>query len=247
MPGIVALCRPEQTAEGAGVNVVIMMKVTSFCGCFLALYVATLNAQAPGTASPAGQAPAGQQPTGPAPTNPAQPNPAQTNPAPTSPAPTSPTPASQEPATQTPEAPKPTSLVPTTPPPVRIPPQQHLAEARRILDGVSDKSFPDEGRKIFAQLQKDMSGLVSNFGSAEPKASVWMTNMYDVERSLALLIGGGNGLTPIPIGDKGKISKVEPADPATREALQEVRTRVELFYDSATTGLNTTTSPAPAP
>jgi hypothetical protein len=129
---------------------------------------------------------------------------------------------------------------------VRIPPQQHLAEAKRILDGLSEKSFPDMGRKIFAQLQKDMSSLVSNFGGAEPKPSVWMTNMYDVERSLALLVGGGNGLTPAPAAEKGKVSKVEPADPETRTALQEIRTRVELFYDAATTGMGTGT-PAPAP
>jgi hypothetical protein len=207
MPGIVTLCRPEQTAVANGASVVLMMKVTSLCGCFLALAcVAALKAQAP----------AGQ---------------------PTSPAPT----------TQTPTGPAPTSVVPTTPPPVRIPPQQHLAEVRRVLDGVSEKSFPDEGKKIFAQLQKDTSALVSNYGSAESKTSLWMTNMYDVERGLALLIGGGNGLTPTPTGDKGKLSKVEPTDPGTREALQEMRTDVELFYDAATTGLNTSTAPAPAP
>ena len=71
--------------------------------------------------------------------------------------------------------------------------------------------------------------------------------MYDVERSLALLVGGGNGLTPAPTEEKGKVSKVEPADPETRTALQEVRTRVELFYDAATTGMTTATAPAPAP
>jgi len=137
--------------------------------------------------------------------------------------------------------------LPTTPPPVKIPPQQHLAEAGRILDGVSDKSFPNEGSKILAELKKDMSSLVSNFGSAEPKASVWMTNMYDVERNLALLVGGGNGLTPVPTEEKPKPSKTEPTDPATRTALQDVRTHVELFYDAATTGLSTSTAPAPAP
>jgi hypothetical protein len=205
-----------------GATVVFMTKMTSLCGCFLAFAcVVTLKAQAP----------AGQP----------------TSPGPTSQTPTSPAPTSQAPSSQTPAAPAPTSVVPTTPPPVRIPPQQRLAEVRRILDGVSDKSFPDEGKKIFAQLQKDMSALVTNYGSAEPKASVWMTNMYDVERGLALLIGGGNGLTAIPTGDKGKLSKVEPTDPGTREALQEMRTDVELFYDAATTGLNTSTTPVPAP
>jgi hypothetical protein len=130
---------------------------------------------------------------------------------------------------------------------VKIPPQQHLAEARRILDGVSDKSFPDDGRKILTELKKDMSGLVSNFGSAEPKASVWMTNMYDVERNLALLVGGSNGLTAAPTEEKAKPSKTEPTDSVTRTALQEVRTHVELFYDAATTGLGTSTSTPPSP
>ena len=130
---------------------------------------------------------------------------------------------------------------------MRIPPQQHLAEAQRALDGVSDKSFPDQGKKIFGQLQKDMASLVSTFGGADGKASVWSTKMSDVERSLALLIGGGNGLIPVPTEDKGKISKVEPTDPAARAALQEVRTHVELFYDAATTGFTTIASPAPAP
>ena len=92
-----------------------------------------------------------------------------------------------------------------------------------------------------------MSGLVSNFGSAEPKASVWMTNMYDVERNLALLVGGSNGLTAVPTEEKAKPSKTEPTDPATRTALQEVRTHVELFYDAATTGLGTSTGTPPPP
>jgi hypothetical protein len=208
MPGIVTLCRPEQTAQTAGAKVVIMITVTRPLACFLALAcVVPLRAQAP----------------------------------------TAQTSTSSPPTSQTPAAPKPTSEVPTTPPPVRIPPQQHLTEAQRLLDGVSDKSFPEYGAKVFTQLKKDMSALEANYGATEPKASAWTTNMSDVERGLALLIGGGNGLTAVPSEDKGKISKVEPTDPATRTALQEIRTHVELFYDAATTGLSATTTPAPAP
>jgi hypothetical protein len=126
-------------------------------------------------------------------------------------------------------------VVPTTPPRPRIPPQQHLAEARRQLDGVPESAIPGDGRKFFAQVQKAMASLSMKYAESPSKIADWLTDLHDLERNVAVLIGSSNGLPAATTDGKGKPSKVEVTDPAARETLQAFRTRVELFYDAATT------------
>ena len=129
----------------------------------------------------------------------------------------------------------PNPVTPTTPPRPRISPQQHLAEARRAIDGLSEASIPEDGRKCFAQVQKDLVALVAKYEEAPSKTFEWLTDLHDLERNVALLIGSSNGLPAATSDGKGKPSKVEVSDPAARAMLQAFRTHVELFYDAATT------------
>ena len=62
-----------------------------------------------------------------------------------------------------------------------------------------------------------------------------LTDLHDLERNIALLIGSSNGLPAANTDGKGKASKVEVVDPGARAMLQAFRTSVELFYDAATT------------
>jgi hypothetical protein len=120
----------------------------------------------------------------------------------------------------------------TTPPPPRISPEQHLADAERVLSGVSDKSLPSAARRNLAQLRKDFESLTKSFKGNELKVSVWQPAMYDTERDLVLLVGGGGIDTIETKAIPGLAAQV--AEPLTREGLETFRTHLELFYDVAT-------------
>jgi hypothetical protein len=137
-------------------------------------------------------------------------------------------------------------LTPTTPPRPRISPQQHLAEAQRILETVSGDSIPKDGDKFFDQIKKDMAALTAKYNEAPSKIFDWLPDLHDLERNVALLIGSSNAFPPPANDSKGKPPKVEVAEPAARTALQEFRTHVELFYDAATTISFGPTTAAPA-
>jgi hypothetical protein len=124
---------------------------------------------------------------------------------------------------------------PTAPPRPRISPQEHLAEAQRALEGVSEAAIPEDGRKLFAQVQKDMAALTAKFGEAPAKSAEWLADLHNIERNVTLLVGSSNGLPAATTDGKDKPSKIEVADPGARAMLQSFRTHIELFYDAATT------------
>ena len=113
-----------------------------------------------------------------------------------------------------------------------MPARQHLAEAARSLAGVSDESLRSETKKNVVQLRKDFETLSSSYKASPANAADWQLPLYDVERDLVLLVGGG-GLEPAveakPI--PGLAAEV-PESPA-RTALEAFRTHLELFYDAA--------------
>jgi hypothetical protein len=120
-----------------------------------------------------------------------------------------------------------------------VPAPQHLAEAARSLAGVSDESLRSdtkknraELRKDLVQLRKDFETLTANYKASPANSADWQPALWDVERDLVLLVGGG-GLEPAveakPI--PGLAAEV-PESPA-RTALEEFRTHLELFYDAA--------------
>jgi hypothetical protein len=133
----------------------------------------------------------------------------------------------------------PTITAPASTPPAtnmapRISPQQHLADARRELSGISEKSVPADAQKNFSQLLKDFSALASS-AEAQPETAGWRSTFYDVERDLVRLVGGGGPPAPAREPDANPLPKAEVPDAGTRAILQAFRTHIELFYDAATT------------
>ena len=124
------------------------------------------------------------------------------------------------------------SPVPTTPPKPRVAPEHYLADAERALAGVSDQSMRSQTKKNLVELRKDFASLSAKYKASPDKASEWQPVLYDVERDLVLLVGGGGPEQ----ADEPKVIPglpVEVSDPATREALAAFRTQVELFLDAA--------------
>ena len=133
-----------------------------------------------------------------------------------------------------------------------ISPRQYLDSAKQALSGVAEESLPKDARKVFSQLQSDFAGLSSAYSTGQPPLHVgadgrttegvapdWMTRFYDVERDLALLIGGGAMLAPtanslLGPDDVPDISLVGQKDPnmANRTVLERFRMQLELFYDA---------------
>lgn len=123
-------------------------------------------------------------------------------------------------------------LLPATPPKPRVTPEQYLAEASRMLAAVSDQSMGSKTKKNLVELRKDFESLSTKYKASPDKASEWQPVLYDVERDLVLLVGGGG---PEQANEPKVIPglPVEVSDPATREALAAFRTQVELFLDAA--------------
>jgi len=133
----------------------------------------------------------------------------------------------------------PTTTAAASTPPVtniapRISPQQHLADAKRELSGISEKSVPADAQKDLSQLLKHFSALVSS-AEAQPETAGWRSIFYDVERDLVRLVGSGGPPAPAREPDANPLPKAEVPDAGTRAILQAFRTHVELFYDAATT------------
>jgi hypothetical protein len=139
-----------------------------------------------------------------------------------------------------------------------ISPRQYLDSAKQVLSGVAEESLPKDAKKVFSQLQSDFAGLSSAYSSGQPPLQVrgdaktadiegvppdWMSRFYDVERDLALLIGGGAMLAPtanslLGPDDVPDISLVGQKDPnmANRTVLERFRVQLELFYDATGRG-----------
>jgi hypothetical protein len=143
----------------------------------------------------------------------------------------------------------PTTTAAASTPPVtniapRISPQQHLADAKRELSGISEKSVPVDAQKDLSQLLKHFSALASS-AEAQPETAGWRSIFYDVERDLVRLVGGGGPPAPAREPDANPLPKAEVPDSGTRAILQAFRTHVERFYDAATTRDPGTATPPP--
>jgi hypothetical protein len=117
------------------------------------------------------------------------------------------------------------------PPQPSVPAPQHLAEAARSLAGVSDESLRSETKKNLVQLRKDFEALSANYKKSPENAADWQPALYDVERDLVLLVGGG-GLEPVDAPKPIPGLAAEVPDSPARTALEEFRTHLELFYDA---------------
>jgi hypothetical protein len=112
-----------------------------------------------------------------------------------------------------------------------VPAPQHLAEAARSLAGVSDESLRSETKKNLVQLRKDFETLSAKYKASPADTVDWQPALYDVERDLVLLVGGGG---PEPAGEGKPVPGLaaEVPDSPARTALEEFRTHLELFYDA---------------
>ena len=123
-----------------------------------------------------------------------------------------------------------------------VPAPQHLAEAASSLGGVSDESLRSDTKKNLVQLRKDFETLSANYKKSPENAADWQPALYDVERDLVLLVGGG-GLEPTSEAKPIPGLAAEVPDSPARTALGEFRTHLELFFD-ATSSVH---AQAPAP
>ncbi len=150
----------------------------------------------------------------------------------------------------------PTSPQGAQPPTPAVTAKQYLDNAKQALSGVAGETLPKDAQKVFSQLQSDFAGLSSAYSTSQPPLQDakptdiegvppdWMTRFYDVERDLALLIGGGAMLPPTTASsllspeDVPDISLLAQKDPsmATRTALERFRVQLELFYDATGRG-----------
>jgi hypothetical protein len=129
--------------------------------------------------------------------------------------------------------------------------KQYLDNAKQILSEVADESLPNDARKVFSQLRTNFDNLSSVYSASqagadskitngEGEAPVWMNSFYDVERDLALLIGGGAMLSPSSASpllnpqDVPDISILRQQDPSlsNRTVLERFRLQLELFFDA---------------
>ena len=120
---------------------------------------------------------------------------------------------------------------PSQPSQPSVPAPQHLAEAARSLAGVSDESLRSDTKKNLVQLRKDFETLSANYKKSPENAGDWQPALYDVERDLVLLVGGG-GLEPVDAPKPIPGLAAEVPDSPARTALEEFRTHLELFYDA---------------
>jgi len=120
---------------------------------------------------------------------------------------------------------------PSQPSQPSVPAPQHLAEAARSLAGVSDESLRSDTKKNLVQLRKDFETLSANYKKSPENAADWQPALYDVERDLVLLVGGG-GLEPTSEAKPIPGLAAEVPDSPARTALGEFRTHLELFFDA---------------
>jgi hypothetical protein len=118
----------------------------------------------------------------------------------------------------------------TAQPPVPAP--QYLAEAARSLAGVSDESLRSDTKKNLVQLRKDFETLSANYKASPANAADWQPALWDVERGLVLLVGGGGPEPAVEAKPIPGLPAEVPESPA-RTALEEFRTYLELFFDAA--------------
>jgi len=81
------------------------------------------------------------------------------------------------------------------------------------------------------QLRKDFETLSANYKKSPENAADWQPALYDVERDLVLLVGGG-GLEPTSEAKPIPGLAAEVPDSPARTALGEFRTHLELFFDA---------------
>lgn len=122
-----------------------------------------------------------------------------------------------------------------------VPAPQHLAEAASSLGGVSDESLRSDTKKNLVQLRKDFETLSANYKKSPENAADWQPALYDVERDLVLLVGGG-GLEPVDAPKPIPGLAAEVPDSPARTALEEFRTHLELFYDATSAHIQTSPS-----
>ena len=125
---------------------------------------------------------------------------------------------------------------PAPPPQPHLTAPQQLAEAGRVLGGVPEQSLRPGTKKNLAQLRKDFGMLTAHYTESPAATAVWQDAIYDVERDVVLLVGGG-GVEEIPAPKPLPGLPVEVSDPDARKALETFRTHIELFYDAATARL----------
>lgn len=110
--------------------------------------------------------------------------------------------------------------------------QQHLAAATTALNSIDSKAVSVEAGNRVASVRRDFqemqAALPNPAGSAETD---WRTKYSAVERDLTGLIGPMNAQP----GETASASNLPPLDAATRGALQQFRSSIELFY-AATMG-----------
>jgi len=114
-----------------------------------------------------------------------------------------------------------------------VSPLRHLTDARNTLAGISEKPLPTRTRKNLAQLRKDSDAMAKSYKDAPADFATWQNAMYDVERDLTVLTGGGG----LDVAAEEKAIPGLPAevsDPPARKGLETYRTQLELFYDAAT-------------
>jgi hypothetical protein len=126
--------------------------------------------------------------------------------------------------------------------------KQYLDNANQALSEVAEESLPSDARKVFAQLRSNFADLSSAYpvspdvkiSAGEGEAPDWMASFYDVERDLALLIGGGAMLSPSSASpllspkDIPDISLLREKEPSlsNRTMLERFRVQLELFFDA---------------
>lgn len=163
------------------------------------------------------------------------------------------------PAGQGPPAPAPmpsaAPAVTPPPPPPSVTAPQFLDHARQLLAGINGESLPKDAQKTLAQLRMDFDAMAAAYAASlattkappvpvveERGPTDWQTRFSDVERDLALLVGGGSMLvTKPPVSAAGTvdvpdISQLSPgkSETGSRPTLEGFRTQLELFYDAAT-------------
>lgn len=116
-----------------------------------------------------------------------------------------------------------------------------------MLSSVSDSSVSrSTTRRNLVQLRKDFGALTGAYKDSTSPVAVWQSPVYEVERDLVLLIGGGGPQQPDDSKPVPGLAE-EVSDSAARDALKTFRRHVELFYDAASATPVNVIKPGEAP